>query len=229
MATMSSLSGCQIDVPERSFYDTSCQLAGISIHNAQFPLIGLVCRESRGLVFENWELLYEFFDRTSGNTTKWIYPNIIRDSWLRRTTDFVHVNWNLDYYTDIFDEPKQNIENLETAARRACGASFDCSLIRGFNDTIKDFTYTSFFELLGERNEYRACIKTVILHLSPKTVSATDLFGLLGEERIQHVNASDTGLIEQYHPLCPNDPRGVIEGKENFELLLSPSFPALVD
>lgn len=208
----------ELDVPYNELVGkgTSCQLAHTTSRNTRPPVISRVCRESREVALED---CYEDPD-PDPDRPGWLASNTTEGVlWLRPSTDIVHLNWWPDY-DGLYDSTGDPIPFLLWLAASSRGASITADLLHGFDNEYTGGHRNEIFPLLEDRKDYLVCLKMVSIHVPMARALDSGLFGRLGEEPIQCVDAFDQDTIRKYQQLwtlaAPPEDR---EPAEFFELV----------
>ncbi|KAI9371714.1 hypothetical protein BJX61DRAFT_12343 [Aspergillus egyptiacus] len=187
--------------------DHQCQSnQSITYQNIAPPVISRVCRESRAVAFETGRR-EELPNPAVPETDHFGACMVATQPWLDRARSIVHLNW----------EPFVDIElghyGLGDPVRclmwyAALTSSGEPSIMNGLLQTFQSrrdpdqphphyrWTRTELAELMRTRPCWRVVIlPPVVIHADVET--AAGLFGLLGDARVQLVDANDEATIQE--------------------------------
>ncbi|KAJ9137345.1 hypothetical protein NKR19_g8264 [Coniochaeta hoffmannii] len=172
----------------------------ITDYNTRVPVIARVCRESRQVVFETWtELSLREPDDPAYWSEGW---GVCPEPWFDRIrTDCIHNPW---YCVRDIESPCQGdpIRNLLWAAAKThhirVSISMDFLLehaayARADERNRKMWTRREPADLMRQSPEWTVVLPGSIIVTTDdvQTAAATDLFGLLGDSRVQIVDSED--------------------------------------
>ena len=184
--------------------DLQCQNTGRTLLiGAQPPVITRVCSEARAVAFETGGPVPDQLDRDAEGWFSWQctrYPN----PWCDRARDTVYRHW--DQIGDI-DAPSSGdpLLNLlwvagQTKLDAACFSWGILSSAARVTFDRRKWTWAELAEVLGRRQSWMVRLgDPIIIHADIKTASG--LFGLLGDARVQLVDVDDEAKIEEFRAL----------------------------
>ena len=176
--------------------------------NGRPPLITRVCRESRSVAFETGNIEPRDTDERP-REAKWSSSIDVDPAWRDRERDSVHSNWTSTYDADL-DHGGHVIHSLAWEATRLTG---DGSLMIEYLDShynnsnlfwlpteksgIKPLGVEEMLDLNGLKKlaKWLVVMRVVVVHLKAQTALETGLFGLLGEARVQIIDASEESKV----------------------------------
>jgi hypothetical protein len=198
-----------------------CQLLSSTFSNSRPPLLTRVCHESRQIAFETGEMdpdltiedeeaidLVEETEWCAGNVRSYaVWQDCVRDS--------THMNWDVEHQIDhgytTFGHP---LVSLAREAKRLNGkASFMVNYIeylmesRTFDEPFLQWWFDNVpvsednqknFAALKLLPEWLVVVNVVVIHLAFPLAAKTGLFGLLGEEIVQVVDAASPLATQLY-------------------------------
>ncbi|KAK3938094.1 hypothetical protein QBC46DRAFT_390935 [Diplogelasinospora grovesii] len=178
-----------------------CWLTQTSKLNALPPVLTRVCRESRMVAMEHAGYLID--DEGIDVALRDVSPfgtSLADVTWVDKRRDVVHLNW-WGWYDGPFNRHMDPIPLWLAAAARAQGASLRtsllvCELNQGVWDDRRE-EMTNHDELVRDTT-LLVCLRIVTIHAPLQPAAESGLFGLLGDERITLVDATDTARKEQY-------------------------------
>ncbi|KAH0366143.1 hypothetical protein KCU65_g5579, partial [Aureobasidium melanogenum] len=224
----------RVDEPEQD--NVPCRLWATSKSNVRPPLITRVCRESRRVAFTTgkwvssleWRRAYSFDEPCEAD---WNFGNVIdRGHWEDTSRDSISLNWTPSYDVDWgpVNPEGHPLTSLAQEAKRLNGtASF---MLDAMTDSWERHPDSSSWFLSTappanlpegtpmtqrEQNvaalkllpEWLVVVKVVVIHLDIGRAADSGLFGLLGDEIIQVVDAA-LPLASQFYELAECCERG---------------------
>lgn len=176
-----------------------CQLQSTSGSNSDPPLITRVCHESRRVAYETGVHLVCNADSSSPD---WDAATAIYTTWQDPLRESLHLNWARVYEADFYNRGHP-LEHLVRLGEQAPGSiSFTGEYL--FQSVTKDQD----LELLNQRAEWSVVVRTIIVHSDIRSAAATGLFGLLGDSRVQIIDASNVEGIERFLDLARSCEQG---------------------
>jgi hypothetical protein len=183
-----------------------CSLRSTSIENGRPPLLTRVCGESRSVAFESGKRASVFWDRNTPHRSRaeeWSDGAgncIIGDYWQDTVRDSAHINWDAGYSADF---------GWDGAAHQLTSLVWQANLLNGSASMMWAYFVDSCY--VREKELDRAAFKllpkwlvvmnVIVIHLDFAQAVKTGLFGLLGEEPLQVLDASSP-LVEQLYDLA---------------------------
>lgn len=210
----------ELDSPRNDAVRPSCEHRHSSRLNTRYPIITRVCHESREVAFENGNMLGEYADL---DQVGYFSASALSERWFCPATDIVHLHW--DGHFDVMTPDNLNpiFFFLSIAAKSSSPASIVADLVGGglLRNYSSDQDGPNFDPLEGA-SDYTVALEVINLHISFKQATSSGLFGRLGEERVQLIDADDLETIHKYYDLWISGPRRDRDPASFFELALSP-------
>jgi hypothetical protein len=193
--------------------------------NTRPPVISRVCRESRAVAFENTgpSLAHKDMPAEARWSSMSMMPWV--NTWENRVRDSVHMYWTRAYEAD-YDGGSYNelapIRHLVWSSTRLSGHA--SIMVERLDDSFSWEVPEYLCEVLGDHppritqrtskaeefiHTYKqlphGCLvvmQVIVVHADVKTASATRLFGLLGDARIQIVDMSEEAKVDAFYKLA---------------------------
>jgi hypothetical protein len=214
----------EVDSPHKDFIgvETYCELQRTTFLNSRSPIITRVCRESRGVAFEDAGVLGVDVEAEAepDDAECWVSGTSISDPWFRPATDIVHLNWTEAYTVDFMNTGSPIPFFLWTASK-GIAASITADLVHAFDPPSRFYGTDEDLDRLQHRKDYLVTLRMVCLHVDVYQAACSGLFGRLAEERIKLLRPADNEMIRKYHELWAAGPQGDQEPATFFEMALS--------
>ncbi|CAD0110495.1 unnamed protein product [Aureobasidium uvarum] len=210
--------------------DVPCTLYSTSRSNARPPLLTRICRESRRVAFAAGKWVPKLEWRGAGSfdgprEADWETGNVIdRGFWEDASRDSTHMMWTAIYDID-FGPPISGhpLTTLAQEAKRLNGSAsfmldemtigigegepFDDPIPQLFDKIPLDKGRPDDLAALKLLPEWMVVVRVVVIHLDLRRAADSGLFGLLGDEIIQVVDAASP-LVSQLYELAETCERG---------------------
>lgn len=184
------------------------------------PVITCVCRESRGVAFET--------GRVDGPDTNYFkewglcYPWYIQ--WFDPTTDLIAMHWTPEAHDGLMGTLHEDPTPLLLRYAPICqGAVISAELVCSWDEPT-----TSHFDmaLLCTLKSWIVCLDMVMVHVTRAEMVNSQLFGTLGEELTQVVDAADVDKMKEFTDLSSNSMGSEVSATRDFfsEMLEAGSF-----
>ena len=207
---------CELDYPSAEYLNAHqnplnpCLLYQTSRLNATPPVITRVCRESRQVAFETGGFAQDRKDVPIGKG--WFSSNCPRELWWEdRARDSYHLNWD-DRYDRDFKSIGDPLPYLAWHNEKMMSNRFSVTA-ELFNDrpdatSALDSTCASKASAHGkaaasqELPIFLIVICYIIVHSDLKSVAESGMFGLLGDARVQVVDATDESRVDAFFDIA---------------------------
>jgi hypothetical protein len=194
----------------RSKVELPCSLRSTSISNARPPLLATVCRESRRVVLRsgNWSSVLEEASGDRPPEAERVSKTLADDDyWQDPLRDSAHLNWTKDYepYLDLPTDghPLHSLvweaKLVNRSASIMLGYMSDNLIERWPFDTLNYVLQTlpesrheehQDLAALRKLPEWLVVVKVIVIHLDFASAARTGLFGLMGDQFVQVVDAT---------------------------------------
>ncbi|THX27827.1 hypothetical protein D6D10_09344, partial [Aureobasidium pullulans] len=203
--------------------DIPCWLRPTSRSNARPPVLARVCRESRRVAFATGKWVSRLRWRSGAcshdgpREADWNTGNVIdRGFWQDTSRDSAHMHWiphyDIDYGPTMIGHP---LTSLAQEAKRLNGTAsfmFENCLMSEWDGDSDPYDYPLEGIPIAQREqedlaalkllpEWMVVVRVVVIHLDFERAADSGLFGLLGDEPIQMVDAT-LPLASQLHELA---------------------------
>lgn len=163
-----------------------CDLRHTSFANRCRPMIALVCREARAVVFETGFPIVETDDFLVPDECDWTGFNQL-EQWIDPTRDLSHLNFCPGYEVQYFVDGNPLFDLVWQAGWVHRGGSLRLPLFK--------YCETSDLQLLQKRPSWVVVMRVLVVHASRRVGAASGLFGLLGDAPVQVVDVNDQARV----------------------------------
>lgn len=174
----------------------SCELWSTSRRNYAMPTITRVCHESRKVALEAVDLA--LIDHTSSLS---MTTDKNRRPWIDPVRDTLHLHWHprLSEPTILF-----TLDSVQQCL--SLGAKFhNASLCADLLDSVYRRYRRAYMDFLVDHPSWSICVAYVSIHATEEAaVRNSELWGMLGEERIVLVDARDTKRVAEFRDFWNN-------------------------
>ncbi|KAH0171372.1 hypothetical protein KCU67_g2214, partial [Aureobasidium melanogenum] len=227
-----------------------CSLGMTTFNNNHPPLLTRVCRESRRIAFQsgNWAtVIREKGNLHRASEPEWEAMNFIYyDYWQDPLRDSAHLNWTPAYDADLgCTTDGHPLKSLVQESKLLNGSA--SIMLDYMSDTLMelepfDKPITQQLENIPIQHdkqedlaalklllEWLVVVRVIIIHLDFAQAAKTGLFGLLGDEPVQIVDAASP-LVSQLYELAETCERGAyaVTAAQNFTQMSASDMDTMV-
>ena len=163
-----------------------CDLRHTSFANRCRPMIALVCREARAVVFETGFPIVETDNFPVPDECDWTGFNQL-EQWIDPTRDLSHLNFCTGYEVQYYIKGNPLFDLIWQASWVHRGGSLRLPLFK--------YCDTSDLQLLQKRPSWVIVMRVLVVHASRRVGAASGLFGLLGDAPVQVVDVTDQARV----------------------------------
>ncbi|KAF7714878.1 Uncharacterized protein PECH_007879 [Penicillium ucsense] len=185
-----------------------CDLTHTSLANRCRPMIALVCREARAVVFETGLPIIETDDFLVPDECDWTGFNEL-EQWIDPTRDLSHLNYCPGYEYQYCVDGNPLFDLVWQASWVHRGGSLRLPLFKYYD--------TSDLQLLQRRPSWVVVMRVLVVHASRRVGASSGLFGLLGDAPVQVVDVNDQARVTALFDLAEGCEReGNIRVRQTF-------------
>ena len=186
--------------------ESACTLATTSRLNTQPPVVSRICRESRRVFISQYRVLaldLENHDATVLDRWSGLHPD---ERFIRASADTINLDKDACSAGErrILGDGLRKLASLAPGVPRISLAAWVVYPVdedqAALSAMCRGLSFASSAAIRGVK-DYLVVLADVTMHIPSMEDDACGLFGLLGEEPVKAVEATDTGRIADYHRL----------------------------
>jgi hypothetical protein len=177
--------------------------------------IRIVCRESRSVACETGGIGYHGYEKQPAEVTWWS-NRVMDDPWIDIVRDYPHLNWTPNYEIDTghIIENGSSILNLAWEASQLSG---EASMMMEYMQDEPWAACSDDIKALNRLPSWLMVLRVIVVHSYIRSAAQTGRFGLLGDTRVQVIDASNREEVETFYALTEAYESGwPVTTKQNF-------------